>query len=116
MISLLLVWLFTAGGVVLAAQIIPGVKVRSFGAALAVAAVFGILNALLGWLLFIVLGIATLGIGFLLGFLTTWSVNTIVLRLTDALVEGFTIPTWGKTALTALLLAIAGSVARAIAD
>lgn len=113
--SLLLVWLFTAGGVVLASRLIPGVRVRSFGAALAVAAVFGILNAVLGWLLFVVLGIATLGIGFLLGFLTSWAVNTILLRLTDSIVDGFSITTWGKTALTALVLSLAASLARAIA-
>lgn len=112
--SLLLVWLFTAGGVLLAAKLIPGVRVRSFGAAMAVAAVFGTLNVLLGWLIYVVIGVFTLGIGFLLGFLTTWAVNTIVLRLTDALVEGFTIPTWGKTALTALLLSLAANVAKAL--
>ncbi len=114
MMHLLINWLVTAFAVLLASWILPGVRVQGFGTALLVAAVFGILNALGGWLLFAFFGIATLGLGFLLGFLTRWLVNTLLLRLTDALIKGFQIDTWLKTALASLLISVVSSAAQVL--
>ncbi|MFN7131323.1 MAG: phage holin family protein [Myxococcales bacterium] len=111
MLDIIINLLVTAGAVVLASKMIPGVRVKSFGAALVVAGIFGLLNALLGKLLFHVFAIATLGLGYLLFLLTAWVVNTVLLRLTDKLVDGFEIPTWGKTAATALVISGVSAVA-----
>lgn len=45
----LIKWLITALGVILAAQIVPGIEVKSFWVALVVALVLGIMNAFIGW-------------------------------------------------------------------
>ena len=63
---LLLTWLVLSIAVWLTAAILPGFRVKGFWGAIKAAAVFGTLNFLLGWLFFVVLGIATLGIGFIL--------------------------------------------------
>ena len=67
---LLLQWLILSLAFWLTARLVPGFHVRSLGDAIVVAAVFGIVNFLLGTLLYYVLGIATLGIGF---FMVTWT-------------------------------------------
>ncbi len=77
-------WLIMAAAVWITAQVVPGIKIRSFGVAIATAAVYGVLNALLGkviWVLTFPMAILTLGI----------LVNAILLWITDKLVEEFEI-------------------------
>jgi putative membrane protein len=89
--SLLLSWLILSFAVWLTATILPGFHVKSFGSAIVVAALFGVLNFLLGWLLFTVFTIATLGLAWLLAFITRWIINAIILKLTDKLTDRLTI-------------------------
>lgn len=89
--SLLASWLLLAVGFYLTAMLVEGFEVRGFGGALIVSAVFGLLHWLIGWLLFVFIGIATLGIGLLLGFITRWIVTSILLKVTDALSDNLTI-------------------------
>jgi putative membrane protein len=110
MLEILLSWLILSVAVWLTATILPGVHVQSFGSAVVVAAIFGVLNYLLGWLLFGIIGIATLGLGFLLAFVTRWVVNTLLLKLTGALTSRFTIDTWGMAFLAALLMSGLGTL------
>ena len=114
MIAMMITWLLTTAAILLSAKLLPGVQVKSFATAVAVAAVFGVLNALLGQLLFLTLGVLSLGIGFLLSFLTRWVVNTLMLRLTDALFDNFQIQGWGLTAVVAVIIAVVGSVGRSV--
>ena len=95
----LLSWLILSLGVLAAARLLPGVHVPDFWAAVIVAAIFGVLNFFLGWLIFVLLGFATLGIGFLLAFLTRLVVNAILLKLTDALSDHITIRGFGNAFL-----------------
>jgi putative membrane protein len=53
-----------------------------------------------------VLGIATLGLGFLLAFITRWVVNAIVLKLTDALTDHLKIDSFGWALGGALLMSV----------
>lgn len=102
-------WLILTVAVWLTALVLPGVRLRGIGAALGVAAVFGILNWLLGWLLFVVLGLASLGLGFVLAVITRWVVDAIVLSLTDSLLDGIHIRSFGWTLLAAGLMALIGT-------
>lgn len=105
----LISWLILALAVWLAAAIVPGVKVQGFGGAVFVAAVFGVLNWLIGWLLFLIIGVATLGLGFLLAFLTRWFVDAIVLKLTSGLTSRLTIRGFGPALLAALVMSALGT-------
>ena len=108
---MLLSWLIFSISVWVTAGILPGFRVNGFGGAVRVAAIFGILNWLLGWLIFVALGIATLGIGFLLAFLTRWIVMALLLKLTDALSSSFKIDSFGTAVVGALLISGIGTLA-----
>lgn len=108
---MLLSWLVLTISVWVTAAILPGFRVNGFGGAIRAAAIFGILNWLLGRFIFVVLGIATLGIGFLLAFLTRWLVMALLLKFTDALSSSFKIKSFGTAILGALLMSGIGTLA-----
>jgi putative membrane protein len=114
--ELLIAWLILSLGVLAAAKIVPGVSVPDFWDAVIVAAVFGVLNVLLAKLMFVVFGILTLGIGFLLFFITKWIINAILLKITDALTERITIRSFGDAMLAALVISCVGVLADMVID
>jgi putative membrane protein len=108
--GLLISWLLLTLAVLATAAIVPGFRIRGVGSAILVAALFGILNVLLGWLLFAVIGIATLGLGFLLAFVTRWIVNAIILKLVDGLTSRLSIRSFGTALLAALVMSGLGTL------
>lgn len=108
--GLLISWLILTLAVLATAAIIPGFKIRGIGSAVLVAALFGVLNTLLGWLLFAVIGIATLGLGFLLAFITRWIVNAIILKLVDGITSHLSIRSFGTALVAALVMAGLGTL------
>lgn len=111
MVSLLLSWLAIAVALLLADRLFEGVQLRGdLGVALLVALGFSILNFFFHWFFFVLLGLATLGLGFIF-YLATQLVSTaIVLRLTSALSRRFAVRGFGPALGTALLVTIAGAV------
>ena len=107
---ILLSWLVLSAAVLITAAILPGMRVKGFGGALVAAALFGILNWLLGWLFFVLLGVATLGLGFLFAFLTRWLVDAIILKMADALTDRLTIDGFGTAFLGAGLVSLIGTL------
>lgn len=85
--TLLISWLILTLAVWLTAFLLPGFHVRGIGSAVMVAALIGVLNFLLGWLLFAFFTVATLGIAWLLAFVTRWIVDAIILKLVDSLTD-----------------------------
>jgi putative membrane protein len=108
--ELLLSWLILSFAVWVTAAVLPGFHVKSFGSALLVAAIFGILNFLLGWLLFAVFTVATLGIAWLLAFITRWIINAILLVLTDKLTDHLTIDSFAWALGGALMMSVIGTL------
>lgn len=108
--SLILSWLILSLAVWVTAMLLPGFHVKGFTSAIVVAAIFGVLNFLLGWLFFTVFAIATLGIAVLLAFITRWIINTILLKLTDALTDHLTIDSWKDALLGALVMSVLGTL------
>ena len=104
-------WLVLSVAVWLTSVLLPGFKVRGLGGVLVVAALFGILNWALGWLLFVLIGIGTLGIGFLLAFLTRWIVDAILLKITDAMTDRLEIRSFSWALAAALVMSAVGTVA-----
>ncbi len=96
--------LITSVAVWIAAAVLPGIQIKRFGDAIVVAIVFGIVNFLFGWFLFVFIGIATIGLGFLFAFLTRLVVSALMLMLTDALtdrvkINGFGAAFWGAAVI-----------------
>jgi putative membrane protein len=86
------------------------VHVRGVGGAIVVAAIFGILNALLGWIFFAVFAVATLGLAWLLAFITRWIINAILLKITDALSDSIKIDGFGWALGAAFMISAIGTL------
>ena len=97
-------WLILSAAIWGTAAILPGVRVDNFGTAVAVAAVFSLLNFLFGWIAFVLIGVVTLGIGFILFFITQWIVNGLMLAATNALVDRFHVDSFGWALIAALMI------------
>lgn len=108
--TLLAKWLISSAAIWLTAELLPGFSVKGFKGALIVALILGLLDALLGWLLFVVIGIGTLGVGFLLGFATRWLVMALLLVVTDKLSESLKIRSFGMAFVGAIVIATLTSV------
>lgn len=112
--SLLISWLVLSFAFWLTAAVLPGVHVRSFGSAVLVAALFGVLNALIGWLFFAVFTIATLGIAYLLAFITRLIIDAIILKIVDGMTDRLTIDGFGWALAAAFLMALLGTLAEGL--
>lgn len=105
--SWILQLLLNAVVLLLAAKVMPTVKVRSFGTAVGVALVIGILNATLGAIIRFPLNLLTL---FLLSFFVRLIVLAIVIKIADALFSGFEVRSFSTAVILACIMAIAGSL------
>ncbi len=91
MLHLLHIWLLSAVSLILAAYLLPQVEIADFGTALIAAALIGILNATLGWLLSLMV------------FPLTWLVPGLVYLVIDAImiyvasrfIRGFVVRSFG---------------------
>lgn len=94
--------------VFLVAIFLPSVRVRSFGSAVTVAVVYGVLKFFLHWVLVLVslpFIIITLGL-----FLIV--INAFLLWLTDKLIDGFEIDSVGSTLVASVLISVLDIVLR----
>lgn len=108
--SFLLSWLILSLAVWITALVLPGFHVKNFVSAILVAALFGVLHFLLGWLFFTVFTIATLGIAYLLAFITRWIITAIVLVITDKLTDALKIDNFGWALVGALVMSAVGTL------
>jgi uncharacterized membrane protein YvlD (DUF360 family) len=103
-------WITATLSLWLAAQLMPGVRVASFVDAIWAGALLGFLQWALYWPLFVLLGIGTLGIGFLLFFITRWVVAAFVIMLTASLSKRLEVDSFWWALLTAFVTAATGSL------
>lgn len=108
--TLLLSWLILSLAVWLTAALLPGFHVKSAGSAILVAALVGVLNFLLGWLLFAFFTVATLGLAWLLAFVTRWIIDAIILKLVDSLTDRLTIDGFGWALAGAFVMSAIGTL------
>ena len=113
--AILVSWLVLSVAVWLTARLVPGFEVRGGAAgAIVVGALFGVLHWALGWLFVAVLVVGTLGLGYLLAFLTRWVVSAILLKLVDALTDKLTIRTWGTALVAAAVMSLLAAAGDAL--
>ena len=108
--TLLISWLILTVAVWATAAVLPGFHVKDFKGALIVSAIFGLLNFLLGWLLFLVFTVATLGLAWLLAFITRWLINALLLKLTDQLTDHLKIDSFGWALGGAFVISVVATV------
>lgn len=107
--GLILSWLILSLAVWVTALVLPGFHLKNGQSALLVAAIFGVLHFLLGWLFFAVFTIATLGLAYLLAFVTRWLITAILLKITDAVTDHLTIDSFGWALGGALMMSALGT-------
>lgn len=99
--------LVNAGVLLLLANIMPSVKVKSYGTAILVALVIGFLNATVGMLIRFPLNLVTL---WLLSFLVRLIVTALMIRLTSSLFSGFEVRGFWSAFIIAIVLALTGTL------
>ncbi|HVZ33932.1 MAG TPA: phage holin family protein [Polyangiaceae bacterium] len=110
--SILLSWLTATLGLWLAANVLDGVRITSFVDAVWAGALLGVLQAVLTGPLFVLLGIGTLGIGFLLWFLTRWVAAALVIMIAASLSRRLAVDGFFPALVTAFIVAATGAVVR----
>jgi uncharacterized membrane protein YvlD (DUF360 family) len=105
-LRIVVVWLFTGAVFVLLGWLLPGLTVTGAGAALAAAALLGLINALV-WPVFayLALPLAVLTLG-----LAAIVLNGAAVALVAYLLPGIDVSDWGTAIVVALVLAVANTV------
>ena len=102
MTRLILRWLFTSLAILMLPSLINGIAVDDFGAAVAAAAILGVLNLLVRPILvFLTFPFTLISLGLFL-----LVINAFVLQLVGHLVEGFHIAGFGAAFLGALVVSV----------
>ncbi len=112
MVNMLISWFILSVAVWVAAAVVPGVKLKGGASAIIVSATFAVLDTLLAWFLWVVLGIATLGIAWLLAFVTHFIVEAIVLKATDGVTDRIRIDGFAPAVWAALVISLVGNAGR----
>jgi putative membrane protein len=99
--------LINAAVLLLASKLMTTVKIRSFGTAVLVALVIGVLNATIGGLIRFSLNLFTL---YLLQFFVRLIVLAIVIKIADAIFSGFEVKSFTTAIILACIMAVAGSL------
>jgi len=102
--------LLTAGLVYVLASVLPGVRMRTFGTAVVVALVYGVLNYFLFWVLALITFIPMLLSLGLFGLV----INTFLLWVSDKVVDDFEIRSLRMTFIMAVLITVGRIVLRAV--
>jgi putative membrane protein len=110
MLHLLLVWLLSALSLVIAAYLLPSVEIEDFGTAMVAAALIGVLNATLGWLL----RLAVFPLMWLIPGIVYLVVNAIMIYLVARFMRGFIVKSFGSAFLCALVVALVSVVLGAL--
>ena len=114
MIRLLIGWLLLAAAFLGLSKLLPGFRIRSFGVALVVSAVYSLLHVVLHFILFRVLWILTIPFVIVTLGLIYFAVNAAILWLTDQFVEDFEIDSAATLLIAAVLLTIVNGIIRFI--
>jgi uncharacterized membrane protein YvlD (DUF360 family) len=115
MLSQILVsWSAATLGLWLAGNTLRGVRIGSFSDALWAGALLGVLQWALSGPLFVALGIGSIGLGFLLWFLTRWVVAALIVLLTSKLSSRLSVDGFWNALVTAFIVSVMGVVVRFI--
>ena len=104
--------LINAAVLILVAKMLPKVHITGWGAAFLAAFLIGIFNPTIGWLLSVILNVATLGIFFFLGlgFIIRLIVAAVIIQFVDRLMTGLRVEGFRTALLVAIIMALVGSL------
>lgn len=112
MIALIVSWALSAAALLFSSRVFKGVQLKGdFLDALWIAAVYAVLSFFLSWFIFGLLGVVTLGLGFVFHFVTQLVTAAIVVKVTAGLSSRFDVTGFVPALGTAILLALASEAA-----
>lgn len=104
--GLLIKWLILSIAFWGTARLVPGVNIRSFGSSLIVSAIYATLCFFVGWVLFAVFSVGTLGVAYLLSFITWWIIGALMLKLTDKMTSRIEVKNFGTALVASAIIAL----------
>lgn len=110
MLRIIIHFCIVAVAMLLASYVIPGIKVKNFGAAFLAAVVLGLVNLLIRP----ILAFLTAPINWLTLGLFSLVLSGILLKIVAELVDGFEVKGWLEAILGALLISVSSAVMTAI--
>lgn len=116
MIAAILNFLITAAVIYYAGKAMRKVHVKSFNTALLVTLGVVVFNFLVGWLLTLLLNLATLGIFYFTGlnFIISIFVNAIIIELVDKMSKSFNTDGFAPSLWLAVILALVNAIMFAV--
>lgn len=109
---ILIHWLVSAVAIAITAYLLPGVQISGFAAALILAVVLGLINAILRPILLLLtlpINVVTLG-------LFTLVINALLVLLADSIVPGFEVSGFITALIFAVILTLVRGILGAIVD
>ncbi len=104
LIGIIIIWLITAIGLLIASLILPGIRIKSTATLLKAALVLGLINAFIRpllWFFTLPLTVLTFGLFALV-------INAFTIWITARLVRDFKVRSFGSAILAAIIMAILG--------
>ena len=116
MTEILITWAALTAAMWVAAGLLPAMHIRGgIVNHLVVSAGFGLLMVLTGWMFHLLLGVFSLGLSFVFGFIGRVIVGAIVLELTDAFTDRLKVEGFGTALLASLVISVVGGGVEALA-
>ena len=106
--GILFAWIIITIAILLAAYLIPGIRVDSLGSAIIGAAILGLLNALIKPILIIL----TLPITILTLGLFIFVINALLFWLAGSIIRGFSVRSFGSALLGSLVVTVITFIAQ----
>jgi len=104
--NVLIHWVVSALAILVSSYVLPGIKVEGFVAALTIAVVMGLVNAVIKPILIVL----TLPINILTLGLFTIVINAFLILLVAKIVPGFTVAGFGWAIAFSIVLSLVGAV------
>lgn len=102
---MILALLINAAIIFAVAYLMPQVTIKNFGMALLAALLIGLFNATIGWIMYGIFNVVTLG---LLSFIIRLIVTALMIKLVDKLMRSFEVQGFWPAILIAALMGITG--------
>lgn len=110
LIHLAISWVVLTIAFLAAAAIVPGFEIKDAKSGFWVAALFAVVNVLVGWLIALLFGVATLGIACLLPGLVRFVVTVVVIKIVAGLTSALKVKGIFPAALAAVVMSLVAAL------
>lgn len=110
LVYLAISWVVLTIAFLAAAAIVPGFEIKNAKSGFWVAALFAVVNVLIGWLIAFLFGVFTLGIACLLPGLVRFVVTVVVIKIVASLTDALKVKGLFPAALAAVVMSLVAAL------